>query len=83
MSVAAASARQRIASLVAAEERARSELQAMLDRKTFIAEVASQVRDDAEKAQGILDEFKASAESQHSTVVQYEFASHAQSTHRV
>ena len=83
MSVAAASARQRIASLVAAEERARSELQAMLDRKSFIAEAASQVRDDVEKAQGIIDAFKASAESHHSTVVQYEFASHAQSTHRV
>ena len=59
ISDAVASARWRMLSFVAAEERARSELQAMLDRKTFIAEVASQVRSAAEQAQKVLVGLKA------------------------
>ena len=61
MSVATAAAREWMAPFLEAEEKARSELQAMLDRKRFLAEVAGEVRVDVEEAQGILDEFKASA----------------------
>ena len=83
VSAARVSARARMAPLDAAEEQARADLQAMLDRKTFLAVPPVPLRDEVAEAQSILDAFKASAESQLQYSIQYELASHAQSTHRV
>ena len=78
-----ANSRARMGPLVAAELQARSEVLAMIDRESFLAEAPLTIRNEVKEAQGILDAFQASAESQLQTVVQYELASHAQSTHRV
>ena len=59
MSAAAASSGQRMAPLVAAEDQAKQEVQAMRDRARFVAEAESQVRDLVEEAQGILEAFQA------------------------
>ena len=83
VSAARVSARARMAPLDAAEEQARADLQAMLDRKTFLAVPPVPLRDEVAEAQSILEKFKASAESQLQYSIQYELASHAQSTHRV
>ena len=64
VSAARVSARARMAPLEAEEEQARADLQAMLDRKTFLAVPPVPIRDEVEEAQGVLESFKASAESQ-------------------
>ena len=63
VSVATASARARLAPLAEAESQAREELQAMQDRKTFLAETPRSMRAEVQKAQGILDGFQAITDS--------------------
>ena len=61
---AGASARARMAPLKLAEQQARNDVQAMLDRKQFLAESPVAIRHEVAEAQNIIDRTKASAESQ-------------------
>ena len=61
---ASAKAQARMDPLEATEKEARADLQALLDRKTFLADPPMSIRDEVAEAQSMFDAFKAWAESQ-------------------